>query len=488
MGNGARQVKGPVTQDKIFKIMMIMTYAVSFVFLLKNLISKSVQGAIVIAIGLVVFTGVVIAMEKLDVDQYKKQLVLSVALVLLVFLISANSGSYYSDDFPLFLAVIALSGVYLEPLYTIVQMILVTIIFAVLYIINPDKADPLGQYIMCVALFDVAAFVILLVIRRGRDFIFMSQYQTEEAEQLLMKIKQMGQELEGNYVQSTGRLEGLKEVNQRLEDNANGLRNGSAEISDGTQRVEEVCMEVKGKMQITGSQIESLNEEVQNVESALDESKDEMWAMDEQMMSVKQTITETSEVFAQLQKQIHEISEVTDQLIAISADTKMLALNASIEAARAGEAGAGFAIVADKVQELAVGSNSCSDQVVSVVFNMKRQIEMTSNQLEESVEAIDNSLKALGGLQMSFDTLTDKFESLYDNIEEQNSNIAEAEEIFAELMDKINMMSTCSEENQSSVDTIIEAIEEYKEHMDLVIEDTQDIHRLSANMLQSSAL
>ena len=50
------------------------------------------------------------------------------------------------------------------------------------------------------------------------------------------------------------------------------------------------------------------------------------------------------------------------------------------------------------------------------------------------------------------------------------------------------MMRTCSEENQSSVDTIIEAIEEYKEHMDLVIEDTQDIHRLSANMLQSGAL
>lgn len=187
-----------------------------------------------------------------------------------------------------------------------------------------------------------------------------------------------------------------------------------------------------------------------------------------------------------MEQRMQEIHVVTKQLNGISASTTMLALNASIEAARAGQAGAGFAVVASKVQELAVDSNKCSGQVADVVNAMQEQVQKTTMQLEESTEVIDASLEALEGLKGGFDHLTQQFSSLYSNIEEQNSNINQVESIFRELKDKIEDMSSHSEENETSVEAIAEAMGVYKESMKQVIDDTKHIHELSASMLALS--
>ena len=164
----------------------------------------------------------------------------------------------------------------------------------------------------------------------------------------------------------------------------------------------------------------------------------------------------------------------------------MLALNASIEAARAGQDGVGFAVVASKVKELAVDSNTCSIHVVDVINAMHEQIRKTTSQLGESTEAISASLDALEELKGGFNHLTNQFDSLYGNIEEQNSNVNGVESIFKELKDKITNMSSHSEENQVSVEAIAEAMGVYKENMREVIDDTKHIHELSESMLEFS--
>ena len=76
--------------------------------------------------------------------------------------------------------------------------------------------------------------------------------------------------------------------------------------------------------------------------------------MNTQMSVVRDTMDNTNKVFSMLEEQMSEISVVIEELNKIASSTTMLALNASIEAARAGHTGAGFAVVATKVQDLAV--------------------------------------------------------------------------------------------------------------------------------------
>ncbi len=486
MGKATKKEKAPLTSEKIFKIMMTTVFVVAGAFLLKNVIGKAWSGAVAIGICLAVFATTMFLMKKLQVKLYTKQLALCVALPLLVFFISIFSGNFYSDDFPLFLAVLGISGIFLEPMYTKIQMIECTVLLALLYVINPGKADPLSQFIMCTVLFAVAAWTFSLVIERGRAFIELSQKKAEEAERLLQSIQEIGEELEKNYEASTDRINGMREVNARLEMNTGELTKGSLEISSDTEEVDRSCDEVYGYIQVTGTQIDTLNKEVRRVESEMSKNKDNMHTVDEQMQSVKETIGVTKEVFDELHTQIDEISEAAKKLTGIAANTKLLALNASIEAARAGEAGAGFSVVASQVQSLAVDSNECSAQVISVVENIKQRIELSTEQLGESVAAIEQSADALLELEKGFEKLITKFSALYENIEAQNVNVKNVEQIFGSLRGKVDEMNTSSNENRTTVDSIVDELFEYKEHINQIVEDTKKLHELSATILSLS--
>ncbi|MEQ1501971.1 MAG: methyl-accepting chemotaxis protein [Myxococcota bacterium] len=68
-----------------------------------------------------------------------------------------------------------------------------------------------------------------------------------------------------------------------------------------------------------------------------------------------------------LERSTAEIGDVVRAVQAIAERTNLLALNATIEAARAGEAGAGFAIVASEVKELARQTSRATEDIVGRV-------------------------------------------------------------------------------------------------------------------------
>jgi len=486
MKNTQKIVKKPASEADIFKNMMKTVFAVASVFFLKNVISKSWQSAIIIGVCLVVFTVLVFSMKKKNVKQETQQLAICISIVFLVFCISLNSGNFYSDDFPLYLSVVAISGLYLVPKYTLIQAVLIDILLAAAYVIHPEKADPLSQYIMCMAIFTIGSFCFYMVIKRGRAYIEIGTTKTQDAENLLSELKHAGEELQENCDSSAKSILKLEKANSLLKNSTEELRSGSEGITAGTFEVSQAFEDVQQKMLVTEGHVEQLNKDVKRVESALSENKKSMKEMTNEMETLKATVGATAEVFSSLQEQIAEITKVTEQLTSIAASTNMLALNASIEAARAGQAGAGFAVVASKVQELAVDSNNCSSQVVSVVNAMQHRIEATSKQLTDSTEAIHSSIEAMKGFQNDFDHLTSQFGSLYSNIEEQNVSVHEMDQIFETLKYKINEMAASSEANQTSVEAMTDAILVYQENIDRVVEDNRQIHNISATMLELS--
>jgi len=486
MGKENKTIKKPMAEDKIFKYMMTAVFLVAALFFVKNIISKAWSGAIVIGICLVVFSVAIFIMKKMKVAQKIQQLVLCLSIVLLVFCISLNSGNYYSDDFPLYLAVIALSGLYLVPKYTLIQAALIDVLLIVAYFIHPEKADPFSQYIMCVVILTICAFCFYMVINRGRSYIRLGERRAKEAEKLLLELKDAGEKLQANCEHSLERVSKLEKANERLESSIDDLRDGSSNITQGTVDVSQTFDDMQEKMLTTQEHVASLNTEVKKVEDSLADSKKNMREMNSEMLTLKQTLEATNAVFTTLQDEIKEIVDFTQQLNKIANSTNTLALNASIEAARAGQMGAGFAVVASKVQVLAEDSNKCSGQIANVVNAMESLINQTSRQLSVSHTAVDNSINSLNDFQDSFKNLTSQFKSLYRNIEDQNDNIRDMDHSFVELRDKISDMASSSEENQNSVNAITDSIDVYKYNINKIVDDNIIISQLSTSLLESA--
>lgn len=463
MENKEEQIKLPISHEKIYKTMLLIAVAVSGVFLLKNIIGRSVQGTVVISVCMLVFAAIFLFMRFKNVEMGKREFVLSIGLLFLVFIISLNSGDYYSDDFPLFLTIIGMTGLYLNPLFTNLQIVISDILLVIMYIAHPEKAESLSQYIMCLVIFTLAGVLFGQTIKRGSVFIEISKIRAKEAERLLDSMQNMGRELEEDFAKSSA----------RIENNTQELRQDSFSIAQGAVDMTGSCDDVQERIQMSEQSITALNSEVNTFEQALKENRANMDSMKTQLAMVSDTILNANELFQAMEKRMHEITKIAEQLNEISFNTSILSLNASVEATRAGDAGAGFGVVASEMRKLSNNSNMFSEQVSDVVRELLIQVGETAEQFTGSTKALKESENVMNTLQDSFSRLIEQFASLYGNIELQNRNVNEVDVIFGDLRKKVMEMQEYSMNNQGSVEAIVEALDLYKVNISHVIENTR---------------
>ncbi len=465
MNNKNQKEKQMMTPEKIYKIMQWLPVAVASVFFLINLLKGNTPAIIVIGLCLVVFIGISVISAKKNLDLYKREYILAIALPTLVFLISLFSGASYSDDFPLFLGVIAMTGMFLEPKFTRTQMILVDVFVVVMYLVHPEKSGGLSQYILCTACFTLAAALFYQVIKRGRAFIEISDKRAEESEALLNSVREMGAELQHDFELSSSKIE----ISTR------GLRRESLSITQDAGEVSDGCNVVLGKVKETEEQIGQMNEEVRTFEEALRENRSNVNAMNLQVNAVAETISESSMTFRTMEEQMKEIAGIARQINDISFKLTILSLNASVEAAHAGEAGSGFEVVANEMRALSETSAGFSSQVSDVVKELLDKVEMTSQRVASSDAALSESEQTMSELMGSFDRLHEQFEVLYRNIENQNRNVEQIDQIFGGLNQKAAQMHNSSLANQKAVEDIAGAMTVFSGNVGKIVENTRSI-------------
>jgi methyl-accepting chemotaxis protein len=104
-----------------------------------------------------------------------------------------------------------------------------------------------------------------------------------------------------------------------------------------------------------------------------------------------------SEEVAGLNSVGQEVLSAVRTITDLARQTNMLALNATIEAARAGEAGAGFAVVAREVKELAGKTTAATDEIITTLKRLADGAAMTGR----SIADIHTALASIGTAQHS---------------------------------------------------------------------------------------
>lgn len=88
-------------------------------------------------------------------------------------------------------------------------------------------------------------------------------------------------------------------------------------------------------------------------------------------------LAELSQIIQKFQSHSQDISVSVDQIAQIAERTSLLALNATIESAKAGEIGAGFAVVAGQIKELAVQTSTAAAAVTEASAEIQKRCDRT---------------------------------------------------------------------------------------------------------------
>ena len=104
---------------------------------------------------------------------------------------------------------------------------------------------------------------------------------------------------------------------------------------------------------------------------------------------------------------LRDVAGAATDITQIALQTRLVAFNATVEAKRAGEAGAGFAVVAEAVKDLAAKVEKSSKLIMSTVTQLDARIDSLAASITENKDATQHSAfhQALAQVQASVDEI-----------------------------------------------------------------------------------
>lgn len=185
---------------------------------------------------------------------------------------------------------------------------------------------------------------------------------------------------------------------------------------------------------------------------------------------------------------VSKIDVLSTSILDITAQTHLLALNASIEAARAGEAGRGFAVVADEIGKLAEQSSETVNQIQSVVTTVNEAVKNLVDSSKTILNFIDEEVKSdykklvtvseqynedastFNSIMMDLSATSEELNASMESISHitlemtealnlGSDSIATISDYTKDLLDETNSLNSINHENIDSVETLSKTIE-----------------------------
>ena len=244
-------------------------------------------------------------------------------------------------------------------------------------------------------------------------------------------------------------------------------------------RVEEIQQAMKAQL----TSLEQVLDSTQRTATAANQSQTATQMGQQKIEEVSQAIANQATELETAKQQVaglaassEQIGTVINVITSVAEQTNLLALNAAIEAARAGEAGRGFAVVADEVRSLAQRTHDSTQQVRSI-------IEQLRENTQASVAAID---KGVGASQKTVELA----ETMRSSLEEILAAVSEINHLAAEVANMTNHQSVLSKQTSQQVTELSELARQSVEAGNAATDQSNklemhvdNLHLLAANFI-----
>jgi methyl-accepting chemotaxis protein len=230
----------------------------------------------------------------------------------------------------------------------------------------------------------------------------------------------------------------LKDSVQGLSQSAEQASAASSQITSTSRQLAEGASEQAASIEETSS---SLEEMASMTKQNADHSHQASMLMTETAAIVAEansSMNNLSKSMAEISSASEETSKIVKTIDEIAFQTNLLALNAAVEAARAGEAGAGFAVVAEEVRNLAM-------RAAEAAKNTEHLIQGTVKRIREGSEIMSKT-----GAQ--FSQVSESASKMNEFIREISAASAEQAQGIEEINKAVNQMDKVVQQNAAGAE------------------------------------
>lgn len=157
---------------------------------------------------------------------------------------------------------------------------------------------------------------------------------------------------------------------------------------------------------------------------------------------------------------IKEVNVFSDLIKGISETIKLLSLNARIEAAKAGVAGAGFAVIAEEVNKLAIRTIETTKNINGTISNINNAASKVVNSMQTSEESINQANINLENTQISFNEIEASVENATLKVNYVQDEIEKVTSTKNDMLPYVENIAAVTEEYSASTEQINAIFEE----------------------------
>jgi methyl-accepting chemotaxis protein len=271
----------------------------------------------------------------------------------------------------------------------------------------------------------------------------------------------------------------LKEITTELGEISAQIETATGQLTTAADSLAQGASEHAASLHDTRETLEDLSDEI---DKSLNNAKSADKVMREATSEVEiaeDSMRKANSAMGEIASSGNKIEKILKTINGIAFQTNLLALNAAVEASRAGEAGAGFAIVAEEVRNLAVRSSEAAKDSADLIFQMIHNIEMGTTLVNTTTKQLENTSESISKASLLFTEISEGAKAQYKHVEGIHDAVVQMDTV-------IQANAAAAEELAGSVGGLSQQVTVLREDMGDLIDLTEGVKKVKHQTVEAN--